>query len=104
MIPKIIHQLGPSDKSRWHPVWLRCYGSWQEQHSSDYTIKLWSDEEADDIVKTSYSEYLDVYKAFPFNICRIDFVRFCILHKFGGLYADLDYYCYFNFFNDACFN
>ena len=100
MIPKIIHQLGPADKNRWHPVWLRCYGSWQEQHSRDYTIKLWSDEEADDLVKTSYSEYFDIYKAFTFNICRIDFVRFCILHKFGGLYADLDYYCYSNFFNE----
>jgi hypothetical protein len=31
---------------------------------------------------------------------RIDFARLCILHYHGGLYADMDYYCYQNFESD----
>ena len=29
---------------------------------------------------------------------RVDFARFCILHSYGGIYADLDIYCYKNFY------
>ena len=28
---------------------------------------------------------------------KIDILRYCILHKYGGLYADIDYKCFNNF-------
>jgi len=31
---------------------------------------------------------------------RIDFARFCILHRYGGIYADMDVYCYKKFYNE----
>lgn len=100
MIPKIVHQLGPTDRNKWHALWNTCHASWLEHHQGEYQVRVWNDEEAEQLVKDHYSEFYEMYKAFPFSICRVDFVRFCILHKFGGLYADLDYYCYSNFFNE----
>lgn len=30
---------------------------------------------------------------------RVDFSRFCMLHKYGGIYSDMDIFCYKNFYN-----
>jgi len=39
-----------------------------------------------------------MYERFPAHIMKIDFVRFAILHQYGGIYADLDIFCYQNFY------
>lgn len=95
-IPKIIHQTGPSDKIKWHPMWFKCQESWLK-HFPDYEYKFWNDEDIDNLVKDSYPEYWEMYSSFPNHIMKIDFVRFCFMDKFGGIYADLDYFCYKNF-------
>lgn len=95
-IPKIIHQTGPTNKNDWHPLWFKCQESWIKNFP-DYEYKFWNDEEIDLLVQTEYPEYWDVYQQFPAHIMKIDFVRFCFMDKFGGIYADLDYYCYKNF-------
>ena len=100
MIPKIIHHIAPKDKSRWHPIWDRCYPTWK-QHFPDFEHKLWNDEEdIDNFVKNSYPQYWQLYSDFPAHIMRIDFVRFCILHRYGGIYADMDMFCYRNFYDE----
>ena len=100
MIPKIIHHIAPEDRSVWHPFWHKCRQSWIDQFP-DYEHKLWNDQEdIDDLVCTRYPQYWNLYKAFPVHIMRIDFARLCILHQYGGIYADMDYYCYQNFESD----
>ena len=37
--------------------------------------------------------------SYPKKIQRIDMARYFILIKHGGVYADMDYYCYKNFYN-----
>ena len=99
-ISKIIHHIAPADQSRWHPMWGRCYPSWQEQFV-DFEHKLWNDEDdIDSIVRNHYPQYYDTYVEFPLHIMRIDFARFCILYQYGGIYADMDVYCYKNFYNE----
>lgn len=93
MIPNIIHQTGPEDRSVWHPFWNLCHQSWKEQYST-FTHTFWSDKDLDQLVKQSYSKYYTLYRSFPLEIMRIDFARFCILHHYGGIYADLDMFCY----------
>lgn len=101
MIPKIIHQMGPDKKSNWHPIWEDCQKSWQEQFPEPYYQYIfWTDDTLRDLVKDHYPHFLNVYDNFPTEAFRIDFSRFCILHKYGGIYADLDFYCYKNFFKD----
>ena len=87
----IIHQIAPKNTSKWHPFWSKCNESWKEH----YEVLLWNDEDdIDAIVKNDYPAYWNLYQSFPFHVMKIDFVRLCILHKYGGLYADMDVFCY----------
>lgn len=100
MIQKIIHQIAPSDQDLWHPLWKKCHKSWLNNFP-DFEYKLWNDQEdIDNFVKEYYPKYYSLYKAFPYHVMRIDFARLCIIHHFGGIYADMDVFCYQNFYND----
>ena len=99
MIPKIIHQTGPSDKSNWHPIWNKCQQSWFDNFS-EFEHMFWDDESTDEFIRTEYSAYWEIYSEFPIHIMRIDFARLCFMHKFGGIYADLDVFCYQNFYDE----
>jgi len=98
-LPAFLHQLAPEDTDNWHPLWHHCRRSWQETFRSVKLI-LWGDVEAEKLVKAHYPEYYNLYMSFPFHINRVDFARFCILHKYGGVYADMDMFCYKDFFNE----
>lgn len=99
MIPKIIHQTGPSNISNWHPLWFPCAQSWKNQFST-FEYKFWNDAQIDELVRTEYPDYWEMYQNFPIHIMKIDFVRLCFMHKFGGIYADLDVFCYQNFYSE----
>ena len=99
MIPHIIHQIGPEDQTTWHPIWKTCQQSiFQAFPGVEY--KLWNDQDdINRIVKKHYSEFWNLYQALPVHIMKIDFARLCILHRYGGLYLDLDYFVYKPFFD-----
>lgn len=99
MIPKIIHQTAPTNKNHWHPLWFKCTQSWFDNYPY-FEHRIWNDKEIDDLVKEHYPKYWEMYNAFPVHIMKIDFVRFCFLHKFGGIYADMDMFCYKNFYKE----
>ena len=40
-----------------------------------------------------YPQHLELYDNYPYPIQRCDAVRYFILHRYGGLYADMDYFC-----------
>jgi mannosyltransferase OCH1-like enzyme len=62
---------------------------------------MWNDaEDIDTFVKKYYPQYWQLYSDFPAHIMRIDFVRFCLLHHFGGIYLDMDMFCYKNFYDE----
>jgi len=92
-IPKILHQLAPADKTHWPDAWHVCQESWQNIYN-DWTYMLWNDDDVEFLVKTKYPEEYKWFKAMPMNIERVDAARSFILHAYGGLYADMDYYCY----------
>lgn len=98
-IPKIIHQTAPTNKADWHPIWRKCNDSWQSQFAG-FKHKLWNDQDIDDFVRNDYPEYWEMYQSFPVHIMKIDFVRFCFMHKYGGIYADMDMFCYRNFYSE----
>lgn len=101
MIPKIIHHIAPENKEDWSPVWTKCRQSWLDNFH-DFTFMLWNDDDIDDFVFKHYPEYWKIYESFPRHIMKIDFSRFCILQTFGGIYVDMDFYCYENFYHNLC--
>lgn len=100
-IPKIIHQIAPSDKSKWHETWDECHNSWLLKFPSpEYEHKLWNDEEdLENFIRDEFPWFLDIFKKYSRKIQRIDLARYFILFKYGGIYVDMDFYCYNNFFD-----
>lgn len=53
----------------------------------------WSKDLCISLVKTYYPEHMEMFKKYPYEIQRCDAIRYLILHRYGGIYADMDYYC-----------
>jgi len=97
IIPKIIHHIAPLNQLQWNPIWHKCRNSWIENFP-EYQIKLWNDNtDLNDLIETYYPQFAKNYHEFPFKIMKINFARFALLHHYGGIYADMDIFCYKNF-------
>ena len=99
-IPKIIHQTAPADESKWPEIWSKCQKTWKELFPApEYEYKMWTDEDLDDLMKNDFPEHYEMYKGYDQKIKRFDIVRYFILYKYGGIYADMDYICFKNFYD-----
>jgi mannosyltransferase OCH1-like enzyme len=103
VIPRIIHQTAPKSKIDWHPMWFKCQDSWKN-HYNGFQYILWNDDDIHSLIEKYYPQYFELYCSFPIHILKIDFSRFCILDHMGGIYADMDMFCYINFYNELTKN
>lgn len=85
--PKIIHQSWKTIDVPEH--WKISKENWIKYHP-EYIYILWTDEMNLKLISNFYSDYLEQFKKYPHNIQRADFSRICYLHRYGGLYSDLD--------------
>lgn len=53
----------------------------------------WSKAMCLNLIKTFYPEHSNMFKNYKHEIQRCDAVRYLILHRYGGWYVDMDYYC-----------
>lgn len=58
-----------------------------------WTYVCWNLSLCKELVNNYYSQHKEMYDKYPYHIQRCDTVRYFILHRYGGLYADMDYYC-----------
>lgn len=63
----------------------------------DWTYICWNLERCSKLVYTYYPEHREMYEQYSYQIQKCDCVRYFILHRYGGVYADMDYYCVKNF-------
>lgn len=66
--------------------------SWKIKNPTWFHME-WSKKLSDEIVKTYFPEHYDMYRQYPYEIQRCDLVRYFCLYRYGGIYADMDYYC-----------
>ena len=86
-IPHIIHQLWDTDKvPRYFAAFIR---SWQQKHP-DWEYWFWTKKDANEFVKAEYPEHYALYDSYISPIFRADAMRYFVLYKYGGVYADLD--------------
>ena len=92
LIPKIIHQSWktndiPHDiyKKEWIDSWLKKNPDWE--------YKLWTDEDNRNLIKEHYPQYLDLYDSYQTGVSKADIARYFYMHKYGGVYVDLDFKC-----------
>ena len=78
--------------------------SWKT-HNKDCVHVLWNDEDNHELIDKYYPEYRDFFAKLPLFIHKLDFVRLLYLHKYGGIYADMDFECKTNisqYITDVC--
>jgi mannosyltransferase OCH1-like enzyme len=97
MIPKNIFQTHKSLKyvvSK--PKLAQAMKSWQK-FSKEIKYFFYSDKMCDTFMKEHFSG--NVYEAYcklPLAVMKADLWRYCILYKYGGIYADVDTICHQN--------
>mmetsp|Transcript_7238 Transcript_7238/g.14486 ORF Transcript_7238/g.14486 Transcript_7238/m.14486 type:complete len:325 (-) Transcript_7238:1371-2345(-) len=89
-VPEIIHQSWknkdiPENFKRWSESWKKLNPTWE--------YRFWTDADNDKFVKKYYPEFLKSYEGMPYPINRADMIRGLYMHKYGGVYADLDTWC-----------
>ena len=98
-LPKIIHQqwktkdIPAGPYTTWHNKHLELYPA------PEWTHMIWTDENARELIKSDYAFFLKTYDSYEWGIQRADAVRYFVLHKYGGMYVDLDYESRVNFWD-----
>lgn len=87
MIPKILHFTWKSDNLP--RVMRRYFDGWKRLHPA-WEVRLWTDDSMRRFVAASCPELLATYDGYPRMIQRADAFRCLVLHRLGGVYADLD--------------
>ena len=91
-IPKIVHQTWkgcasslPSKQARWREGCMRVNPGW--------SFWLWNDEDNRRLIADHYPSFLKMYDSYDVKMKRVDAARLFYLHRFGGIYMDLDFAC-----------
>ena len=57
-----------------------------------YEYKMWNLKDCEELIVEKYPQYIDLWTEFRYDIQRCDFIRYLILHSYGGWYVDCDVY------------
>ena len=90
MIPKIIHQTY-RDATSLPEIYAMCARQIAALHP-DYEYKFWSDNDMYAFMRSEFPTYWSKFVALPRMIMQIDMFRYFLMYKYGGVYADMDYY------------
>lgn len=55
--------------------------------------KLWTDASSRAFIASHYDWFLPTFDGYPYSIQRADAIRYFVLHRYGGIYMDLDVGC-----------
>ena len=60
-----------------------------ERNNAPYRIEYYSDDRCETFVSENYPENSKAYKTVTATAFKADIFRYCVLHKYGGVYSDL---------------
>jgi hypothetical protein len=86
-IPHIIHQYWESDDVprmfvKWIQTWTQLHPTWQ--------YWFWTPKAARRLLAKHFPGYLREFNSYKLNVFRANALRYFIMLKYGGIYADLD--------------
>ncbi|KAJ3203255.1 hypothetical protein HK099_001568, partial [Clydaea vesicula] len=84
----VIHQSYDLKKTM-PKLYIEWSNSWKKNHKN-WAYHLWSDEDNRNLIKHYYPWFLETYDLFHRKIFQIDSVRYLYMHRYGGVYSDLD--------------
>ena len=89
MIPKKIFQTHKSiEYVNSNTELVNAVISWKK--NTDYEYHFYDDQQCEDFMKTYYPDIKPYYDILPINVMKADLWRYCIIYKYGGIYADVD--------------
>jgi len=88
MIPKIIHQTYKNENLP--QMYKECQETIKYLHP-DFEYRFYTDDDMLNFIKISFPDYYNKFIELPRMIMKIDMLRYFLMYKFGGIYADLDY-------------
>tara|TARA_Y100000389_G_scaffold200081_1_gene239779 strand:- start:52 stop:870 length:819 start_codon:yes stop_codon:yes gene_type:complete len=92
MIPKIIHQIWFQGEKNIKQPYKYCRETCLKINKN-YKFLFWDQPKIEHLIKNNYSEWWGLYNNYPHMIQKIDFAKWVILHKYGGIYMDMDMEC-----------
>ena len=66
--------------------------SWKDKNPDKYYV-VWNRNLSRLFLKKHYPEYLNMFNSYQYEIQRCDVIRYFLLYHYGGIYADMDYFC-----------
>ena len=91
MIPKIIHQIWWQGKDNIPESYPNYCKSWKDKNP-DFKYMFWNDKKIIELIK-EYPIYKKKFDKLEHMIQKIDIAKYIILHKYGGIYVDVDSEC-----------
>ena len=98
MIPKNIFQTHKSlDYINSKPKVAKAISSWIKGKQQNFKYYFFTDKMCDTFMKTYYNgKVYEAYQRLPMAVMKADLWRYCVIHKYGGIYADSDTICKVN--------
>ena len=93
-IPRNLHHvlLGPMGVNP-PEDWLAARNSCLTMHATWDNHYFWTDDNADGFFEENYPWFQDTWNSYPSIVQRADALRYFVLHKFGGVFLDMDLFC-----------
>ena len=95
-IPKLVH-LTYKSENELPDHWRKSLEKWKDY---GWEVMFHTDEDNDNLIKNDYPWLLEKYNNFKYFISKVDLARVCYLHKWGGVYSDLDLRPSKNFYDE----
>ena len=94
IIPKKIFQTHKSiEFIRSNPKLKNAINSWRK-HVPEYEYYFYTDVVCDKFMQENFEGCVyDAYKRLPLGVMKADLWRYCVIYKYGGIYADVDAIC-----------
>lgn len=72
---------------------MKLYRDSWKIHNPTWCHIEWDKDMCKQLVSECFSEHADMFGRYKYEIQRCDTIRYLILYRYGGWYADMDYYC-----------
>ena len=89
MIPKNIFQTHKSHEYlKANKELFQAAFSWYK--NKGYTYKFYTDKDCDVFMQQNYPDIYPLYAKLTLPVMKADLWRYCVIYKYGGIYADVD--------------
>jgi mannosyltransferase OCH1-like enzyme len=75
------------------PKILTATNTWKK-HTNIFNYYFYNNKMCDDFIKNNFDEKTyNAYSILPMGVMKADLWRYCVIYKYGGIYADTDTVC-----------